>query len=362
MIFSRAADFGYGNTRLRARRTAILRADDYQQLIDLDLDELLDLLQRRSAISETAPDSGNSLQQLHMLIQHDLGSALEDMRSFYRGRARELVDVLLSRYDLANMITILRAGARPDLAPDHPLQAVIPVGWLRPPVASQILRSDGLAGVVELMARALPDRDQARALHNSFEQYQRTKDLAALERAVIGDHTKRSLSRLGRSDRSSRTLIRFLQQQADQDNLLVTLRLRDAILSGADDTPPPAETLLPGGAISQKSFDKIRHEPDAAAVVTWLGTRYGHPLRTPLQRWVSDGDLLELQRTLDRNTIASTIRLFVSGDPLAIDIPLAYAAEKQLEAQELRLLGEAAARGIPRDVVNSELSLSMGSS
>jgi vacuolar-type H+-ATPase subunit C/Vma6 len=47
--------------------------------------------------------------------------------------------------------------------------------------------------------------------------------------------------------------------------------------------------------------------------------------------------------------------LFGTGDPLAIDVPLAYMVAKLAEARNLRLLGEAAVRRIAPDVVRREL-------
>jgi hypothetical protein len=47
--------------------------------------------------------------------------------------------------------------------------------------------------------------------------------------------------------------------------------------------------------------------------------------------------------------------LLVIGDPLAIDVPLAFTTATQREARNLRLLGEAAVRGIAAEVVHAEL-------
>ena len=47
--------------------------------------------------------------------------------------------------------------------------------------------------------------------------------------------------------------------------------------------------------------------------------------------------------------------LLVIGDPLAIDVPLAFTTATQVEARNLRLLGEAAVRGIAAEVVHAEL-------
>jgi vacuolar-type H+-ATPase subunit C/Vma6 len=350
-----AADFNYGNTRLRARRSELLDASDYQRLLDLDLDALLDTLQRRYRSEPTGAHPNDPRQSLHEVIAGNLGRSLEDMRSFYRGRARELVDLLLSRFDVANLITVLRARARPHVRIEEAHAALIPVGWLNQPTAHQAVRPTELAVVVELLAKALPDRDQAMALHRSFAQYERTHDLASLERAVIGDHATRTLARLRRLGRAGTTLLRAIQREADENNIIVTLRLRDAIMSGADDTPPPQETLLPGGSIPSRAFAAALREPDPTAISATLGRQYGKQLHSALEAWAATGDVSALQRTLQRNAIADATALFLTGDPLGIGIPLAFTTVTEAEAQNLRLLAEAAARGIPAQVVRHEL-------
>jgi vacuolar-type H+-ATPase subunit C/Vma6 len=348
------ADFNYGNTRLRARRSELLDASDYQRLLDLDLDALLDTLQRRHQ-SEKAAHTNDPLQSLHEVIGSNLGRSLEDMRSFYRGRARELLDLLLSRFDVANLVAVLRARARAHVRVEDALAALTPVGWLRQPTAHQAMRPTELAVVVDLLAKALPDRDQALALRRTFDQYERTHDFASLERAVVGDHATRTLARLRRLGRAGATLLRAVQREADENNIVVTLRLRDAILSGADDTPPPHETLLPGGSIPSSAFAAALREPEPTAVCATLGRQYGKQLHGALEAWAGTGDVSALQRTLQRNGVADAAALFLTGEPLSIDIPLAFTAAKETEARNLRLLGEAAARGIPAQVVRHEL-------
>jgi hypothetical protein len=43
------------------------------------------------------------------------------------------------------------------------------------------------------------------------------------------------------------------------------------------------------------------------------------------------------------------------GDPLTLDVPIGFTAAKRTEAGNLRLLGEASARGIHPEVVRREL-------
>jgi vacuolar-type H+-ATPase subunit C/Vma6 len=73
------------------------------------------------------------------------------------------------------------------------------------------------------------------------------------------------------------------------------------------------------------------------------------------ERWITTADLNALQRAFERQALADATALFVTGDPLGIDVPLAFTTATQVEARNLRLLGEAAVRGIAAEVVRAEL-------
>jgi hypothetical protein len=132
------------------------------------------------------------------------------------------------------------------------------------------------------------------------------------------------------------------------------LRLRDALAGGAAATPPK-DTLLPGGSAPPAAFEAALHAPAPTAVAGALKRVGGEAWRVPLARWAATGDLTELERDLERRRIADAAALLSSGDPLTIDVPLAFTAAKLAEAKNLRLMGEAGARGISSDVVRREM-------
>jgi V/A-type H+-transporting ATPase subunit C len=220
-------------------------------------------------------------------------------------------------------------------------------------LAREVLRQDGLAASVDLLARSTPDRGQGAALRTAFAEYERTEDLAALERAVCAEHAVRLSASLASAGSAARTLLRFGRREIDERNLLVALRLRDALASGAEADTPPADTRLPGGSVPLAVFRAALNAPTSAAVVVHLG-RYAR-WQTPLERWAASEDLSALERELERRRIADAIALFVAGDPLAIDVPIAFMAAKRTEAHNLRLLGEAAVRDIGPETIRSEL-------
>jgi V/A-type H+/Na+-transporting ATPase subunit C len=347
-----SADFSYGNTRLRARRGALLRGADYERLIGEDVEGLLDALERTPYAQDAeAAQRHDGLRRLHEAIRLHLGRSLEEMRSFYAEQARELVDLLLSRFDVQNVVTVLRAKTGGQHAAEG---ALVSVGWLVEPLASKILRQRELAGAVDQLARSTPDREQAHTLRAAFTEYERTENLAELERAVVADHAARAAAALNKAGRDGQTLLRFVRGAVDERNLLAALRLRDALASRAAGGPPQ-DTLLPGGSIPPAAFAPAVHAPAPAAAVGALGRVGGEAWRPPLARWAATGDLTALERELERRRIADAAALFAKGDPLAIDVPLAFMASKQTEARNLRLLGEASVRGIHPDDVRREL-------
>lgn len=356
MIGIRRADFDYGNTRLRARKGELLDNAAYRRLLGEDIDGLL------RALSDTpyAPQAEaagrvDGLQRLHLAIRLRLAVSLEEMRSFYSGPARTLVDALLSRFDIQNVISVLRARARPETSVDDALAALVPVGWLVEPVTGEVLRPRELARVVDLLAVRTPDREQAGVLRTAFAEYERTGDLATLERQVLADHAARLAGRLVSAGQAGATLLRFGQREIDEHNLVVALRLRDAIASGAQGTVPAADTALAGGCVPPAALATVVSASTVAAVAATVGRFAGGIWRAALDGWVATGDLNALQRSFERAAIADATALFVTGDPLAIDIPLAFTTAIQVEAGNLRLLGEAAVRGIAPDVVRAEL-------
>jgi vacuolar-type H+-ATPase subunit C/Vma6 len=362
MIGIRRADFAYGNTRLRARKGELLDNAAYERLLGKDIDGLLGAL-ADTAYAPRAEPAGRigGLGRLNLAIRSRLSDSLEQMRSFYSGLARDLVDALLSRFDIQNVIAVLRARAHPQTPDDDALSALVPVGWLVEPVASELLRQHELAGVVNLLALRTPDREQADVLRTAFGEYERTGDLAALERHLLAQHVTRLTGRLASAGRDGATLLQFAQREVDERNLVVALRLRAAIASGAQGTVPAADVALAGGSIPPAALATVASAAAPAAIVATVGRLAGGIWRTALERWMATDDLYALQRSFERAAIADATALFVTGDPLGIDVPLAFTTAVQVEARNLRLLGEAAVRGIPSAVVRAELIWPEGS-
>ncbi len=355
------ADFGYGNARLRARKTQLLGRSDYEALLGKDVDGIL------GALSSTAygPEVEGALtrfsgaRRLHETVRVNLGRSLEEVRSFYAGEARELVDILLSRWDLHNVVALLRGEAiRPHT--EDALMYVYPVGALNDALAREVARQNEFAAAVGLLIRwRLPDPDTAATLRDAWPEYERTENLAALEHAATSGWTDRTAAALARTGADGEGLRRFFERETNERNVLVALRLRDAIERGELSGIPASDewgAYLPGGSIATERLDAAVRLPDAGAAARSLSAAIpGDRWRMPLERWSAGGNLLALQKELEEQRISDAVSLFTRGDPLGVGVPVAYAVAKENEAKNLRLVAEGAARGLDPELIRGQI-------
>lgn len=349
------ADYAYGNARLRARRSTLLARADYEGLLGLDVDHLLGALAGtpyRHDVEETLPRF-HGARRLHEAVRANLGRTLREVRSFYAGDAGELVDLLLSWWDVRNVVTLLR-GQSAGAAAEDVLPLLVAVGGLDEPSAQEVARQTEFAAAVQLLiAWRLPTPELADTLAAAWPAYERSSDFAALENAIVAAHGARVVAALERHGSDAEPLRRALLEEADDRNLLIALRLR-----AADGGRTPEAALPSEGAVAREALAAA-----AAAAVpedvasTLLALPSTARWELPLTRWVASGDVVALQDDLEVARVRARLALFTTGDPLGIAIPVAFVAAKETEARNLRVIGEGAARGADADLVRTGLVL-----
>jgi V/A-type H+-transporting ATPase subunit C len=366
IVRSSAADFAYGNTRLRARKGELLGAGEYEALLGRDLDEVFGVLADTAyrAEIEAALAVTDGMRALHAALGRHLARTLGELRAFYEGRSRELVDLLLSRFDLHNLLALLRGLVRGRPA-EEVLANILSLGELGGAAAQEITRQQELARAVNLLVSwRLPDPASARALADAWPEYERTEDLAALEHALTARHARRLAEALQTAGADADSLRELVAREHDAVNVLIVLRLRFALqLDELADLPPvPGDgRYLAGGRIATEALEQALRQPTRAdAVAKLVDTARREDWRAPLQRIAAGGDLPTLQRELEVSRVRWAVGLFLRGDPLGFDVPIAFTVAKENEVRNLRLLGEGAAGRLPAAATRAQLIVPWG--
>ena len=348
------ADLSYGNTRLHARRGALLRAADYERLIGEDVDGLLEMLETTPYARDIdAAERARPAAALHAAIRTNVGRSLEEMRSFYAERARELVDLCshasTSRTS-SRCCAPRRARSRPRRARSRSRPSA---GWSNR-WRGELLRQRELAGAVDLLARSTPGPRPGACAARGIRRIRAHRGSRGA-RAGRRRRPRRSLLvTLAAAGGTASTLLRFMRREIDERNLLSALRLRDALAAA----PPPRRrrTRCFPAARRRPPRSRPRCTPRRRTRSPRRSARVGgEAWRAPLARWAATGDLTALERELERPRIADAAALFASGDPLAIDVPLAYMAAKLAEARNCVSWARRPSAASAPDVVRREL-------
>ena len=347
--------YEYGNTRLRARRSQLLGMTEYRELFGSGSSERMLGALRSTAYGpdvELALVHHDPLHRLDAAVRSHLVRSLGDLRRFYTGRPAEGIELLLGRWDLRNLLAIVRGKARPAAGPQLE-STLVPAGNLDVTELSELSQQPSLRSLIELMvAWDIPSRETARRLLRSWPGYEASGDPIVFEQALTHAWAEAVAQVLG--DWAGTDLDHVLRAEIDQINLLGTLRRRD---DGTDAAPVESdEGHLQGGTLAPGVLDEVgraRSVSDAAALLTAQRLPIGWDVA--LAAWIGDDDLAALAGRLERAIAGAATGLFVHGDPLGIAIPIAFAWAKECEARNVRLVGRAIVHRLEWEDIEQEL-------
>jgi V/A-type H+-transporting ATPase subunit C len=347
--------YDYGNARLRARRRALLRHEQYAGLLGRGGPELLVGLAASSYLPQAhaaEAATGGWLAVLYRAAHDHLVAALTGVAGFYSGRARDVVAALLGRFDVHNTIALLRA-AHQGTTPGPAL--LIPAGRISAGTAREAAGQPDLPAAARLLAgRRLSDPGTAPVLLAAARRYELDTGLAAVEEAVTRSAWAHQLGVLRAAGPAATEALAALGREADDRNLLLALRLRESAGERGTGGTAPGPRYLAGGTIPAARLAAAGQAPARAGVLAALA-----PLRRarqgPLTAWADGGDLAALQAGLETARLRAECGRLRRGDPLGAATAAHYVLAHQAQARNVQLLAQAAAGVLTRDEVRHHL-------
>ncbi len=355
--------YGYGNARLRAMRSRLLTETDYSDLLaKTSIEEVI------TALTETPhkEDVEASLVRVSgarcvfEALRTNLTRTLRQVRGFFEGESRTLVDILLRRWDRHNLLTILR-GQSQEVPPETVLSAIVPVGQLDEVSLREMARQPGIQAVIDLMTTwRLPYAPVLRGVRSRIGTI---PDLDQIEMALNRFHYASLRETLSQGNGNHTMVAEHLQAEIDLLNISTALRL--VRLPGvatlvrqrynADDVSPLL--IEPGGHLRTGRLAHLVAEAGGLeGVVRGLSdTRYGPALEAGWKRYQSgEGNFAVLERELERWQAERTAAMFTRNS-LSIAIPIGYFGCKEVEVANLRLVAQAVILDMNREQVRRDL-------
>ncbi len=352
-------DFDYGNARLRAMKSRLLSQRELETLAEVgSLKGLIAALTKtpyRKPL-EAALSRSSGMKCIADALSDDLISTLGKIGDYYQDEAHQMVMIVLRKYDLHNLKTILRGLSR-HIPPVEIISALLPVGELKLDLLSEMARAPDPRAAIDLLAStnsifAQPLLKMRARLPGA--------DIPHMELSLEQWSFSQSKSYLHEKHLNNNILASALDLDADLANLLTVLRLAHTPQErkllrewlGEDDLYPlligpgsiPFDVLVQAGL--QNTLDD--------AVETFVETAYIDPLRKGLSAYSKSNLLSDLERQL---------RLFrlrwmsekIMSDPLGIGVVLGYTALKISEIGNLRWIAHGINLGLKANVICANL-------
>ncbi len=322
-------DYGYINARIRAYKSRLLGVDVYEELLRASSVEDVARALRETPYGEDLVRIGEELDpedRIQRALHRNLSRTYRKIIAFSGGRPRELLEVVFGRYDVHNLLSILR-GKILGIGPSEIRLSLLPAGVLDPTRLEDLLARETARDVLEVLATwnlTLPFR-----LTREVFKASEAGRVDLLEQHLVSGYVAWASERLATRDPNAGLVRHILELWIDVRNILgVLLFVRDGL------RPAGRMVWLEGGHLSAarrrrllaaQSFEDVRN--------ALRGTAFGDAVPGGL----SPVDLPSVERRLEERMIRHALEARKT-DPLGIGIPLSYIYAKDNEVTNLRMI------------------------
>lgn len=336
-----SADFGYINARVRGLKSRLLGSEFYAQALgDSDFEAFLATLSQTDYMAELeeAQSRESGLTAVDQALARNFWRITRSILSFTDGWPHELVSLLLMKYDLANVKSIIRAKHAGRSA-EEARSALLPAGKLKPAVLEQMAQASDVPAVAQVLSAS--GHPLADAVRRAARQYQDDSDLFNLELAIDRAYT-RTLLELTSDLPVPKSFVGWVRLQADATNLRTALKLRGRSL-------PAADLFVDSG--KGASFNRAQF----AALIADEGGQGLSQIGDGPFKAVAESGSLGAADSLIREVLDERVRRLAAGDPLGPFVILDYLRRKEREVARLRLLARGKFYSVPRAQLETEL-------
>ncbi len=354
-------EYDYLNARVRAMGAELLPNELFDQVLSLDSEELpMDAL----LASPFGPSLREGLARasgmgaIEWALRHELARSFARVRSMAPPGARALLDTQLARWDVQNILAVLR-GMETKASPAEISSALLPAGAFPEARLVELARSaDPLS-----LARTLATWNYPFAfeLHGSLiERHGLPFDLPRAERRLYFAYYGWALS-LESSDVHNQRVVRsLLSEQIDLANIKLALdAIRHRVPREQTDGGAPAERFqpIPGGRFPRKLLRRLFESATLEQAFSVLDESYFAPgIEKGILEYGESRSLGVMERYLEEMVIQAGCRLY-RQDILGISVPIGYLWKKFNETVNLRALCRGKSARIPANAIRKELLL-----
>ncbi len=355
-------DYGYLNARVRAMNRDLFKSEFFQELLNQpELNNLVEALQGAALYGEdmsVALAESSGLNAIEKALRHNLSRTFSKILYMSSDEPRSLLCVILSRWDIFNIKTILR-GKQRGRPKEEIAAAFVPVGELDEPKLTELVNQPDIKTVVDMLvtwgfhlssfiAKALPE-------------FMEKGDILGIERVIDDFYFEWALMETEGESENKQIMRSLIVEQIDFANIINTLKLLSEKVSvgTGDKTQPqhPAHEagFIPGGNFEYSfllTLSKCTTLEEALGLL--INTKYSSIMEKAISAYTKTRKLSTIERFLEAFIAEKWSRLY-RKDPLSISIIIGFLGRKLNEFMNLRIIARGKAHAVPVNTIKGEL-------
>ena len=362
-IESGPANARYTCTRLRVRGTRLLTGPDYQRMLEMSIPQIARFIGEHGYGEEihTLAGSRAAIDIIETALAKNLGASYQSVRSLTSGSLLLLTDWYLHRWDIVNVMTILR-GKKRGLSPEKIREILVPAGDLGVSELDYLLAADSFAEVIE----RLPGWQLYPALTRECQHPYETCSFANLEDRLYQQYYTDLLRKCRTGVPGAGILAATIRLEIDLTNFRNLLRLRRGTV------PQDIRTrMIAGGDILPEDLQHLAGVTDREEFIGFFRKSHLQPLlvdsyhllypETPdtrgkaetfiSERWTEKmRPLHEMERAVTRIRL-SRLEQLSKRNPFSILPVLVYLERKKYEISNIRAI----VRGLEDEIPSAKI-------
>lgn len=345
-------EYDYVNARIKGMKSLLLDPPVFETLIlkpDVEsiIAELANTPYKDEIEKATVQYSG--IKCIEIALRKDFTNAFRKILRYMKGgEAETYIKILLSRWDIQNIKTILR-GKNIHVTSAEILECLVPAGELDDTTLIELIKQPDVKAVIDLLATW--GIEYSKPLTRNFKEYSEKRDLSLLEYAIDRFYFENALKAV-KGEKYDDLMIRdMIMAEIDVTNIKSVLRIIRDKISIED-----AQGFLINGGISldiEKLLAMIRTGTLEGAIKQLETTQYNFLSKVPEDVFRIE-KISVFEKELEKYLIKRGISRFL-GDPLSIAIAIGYIWAKYNEITNIRIIARCKTADIPEKELRGEL-------
>ena len=345
-------EYDYVNARIKGMKSRLLAPPLFETLIlkpDVEsiIAELENTPYKQEIEKATVQYSG--IKCIEVALRKDFANTFRKILGFMKGGESETyINILLSRWDIQNIKTILR-GKNIHMTSAEIVECLVPAGQLDDTTLIELIKQPDVKAVIDLLATW--GIEYAKPLTRNFKEYSEKRDLTILEYAIDKFYYENALEKLGEDSYDDRILLDMITTEIDVTNIKNVLKMiRDKI------EIEEAETFLIKGGITlniEKLLSMLRSGTLEGAIKVLDATPYKFLSELPADVFKTE-KISVFEKELEKYLIKRGISRFL-GDPLSIAVAVGYVWAKYNEITNIRIIARCKTADITEKEIREEL-------